>query len=83
MDEDTAAHLKPGGRTINVVVCGDTADEIELAALDEARKFFGPDRQLEVVHDYSVTGMPAHHKLAESGKKYLAPGGVHVRTVES
>jgi hypothetical protein len=82
MDEDTATQAQPRGRTFNARVAGDTAEEIEFAALDEARKFFGPDVQLEVVKDYSVIAMVGGHPLDKDGKKYLAGGGVQVRTIE-
>lgn len=41
-----------GGRQVTVDAYGDSANEIELYALDRAREFFGGDLQLEVVRDY-------------------------------
>jgi hypothetical protein len=73
MSSDTDRDLLPGGRTIGVLVYGDTAEEIELAALDEARAFFGSDIQLRVVRDYGV--MPS----SGPSKKYMA--SVRVETV--
>jgi hypothetical protein len=70
--------VQPAGRTISVVVYGNTADEVELAALDEARGFFGADRRLEVVRDYRVVGTLA---VDGTSKKYRAAASV--RTVES
>jgi hypothetical protein len=77
MDEDITQRQRPAGRILNVTVFGDTADEIELAALDEARTFFGDSRQLEIVPDYKVSGTIPHDG---TDKKYRA--GVNVRTVE-
>ena len=45
--------LRPG-RRIHVLVFGDNASEIELAALDAAREFFGDSPRLRVVPDYLV-----------------------------
>lgn len=42
------------GRLFSGSAVGDTADEIELAALDKARAFFGPDVRLEVVRNYAI-----------------------------
>lgn len=81
MNDDTEARQRAPGRTINVRVGGDTADEIELAALDAARAFFGDDRQLEVVRDYGVISTVPGGPCAD--KKYYAPAGIEVRTVES
>jgi hypothetical protein len=61
------------GRSIEVLAFGDTANELELAALDEARKFFGKDRQLEVVPSYKAF-RPIVAQLVEraDGKAYYA-----------
>jgi len=77
MDEDITQRQQSPGRILNVTVFGDTADEIELAALDEARAFFGGSRQLEIVPDYKVSGTIIHDR---TDKKYRA--GVNVRAVE-
>jgi hypothetical protein len=77
MDEDITQRQQSPGRILNVVVFGDTADEVELAALDEARAFFGDGRQLEIVPDYKVSGTIP---LDGTDKKYRA--AVNVRTVE-
>ena len=78
-DERTGAP----GRILYVEVFGDTADEIELAALDRAREFFGPGPQLAVIPAYRVLGIDrtGSPEAQESGKLYRA--GVDVRTVES
>ncbi len=55
------------GRRIMVDATGDTANEIELAALDEARQVFGEDVKLAVDRDYGVT--PNGNG---NGKKYRA-----------
>ena len=81
MDEDTTQRQKPAGRIFHASVVGDTAEEIELAALDEARGFFGADARLEVAHDYQVSSISAGDQRAATGKKYTA--GVRIRTVES
>ena len=67
---------------MQVFVFGDTADEIELAALDEGRPFFGDSVRLGVVRDYT-----AHRVLPNgtfgvlaAGKRYQA--NVTVRTIE-
>lgn len=81
MNEDTEARQESRGRTINVYVAGNTADEIELAALDEARAVFGADIALEIIRDYAIHGTASSSTLKESVKKYCA--SLKVRTVES
>ena len=81
MNEDTGRRQESPGRVMHVYVWGDTAEEIELAALDKAREFFGPDRQLAVIPDYQVSSIGPHGPFRESGKRYTA--GVRVRTVEA
>jgi len=80
-DVNQGEHTQPAGCVIHTSVCGDTAEEIELAALDDAREFFGPDRRLEVVADYQVTRCNPGTSHAGHGKKFAA--GVRVRTVEA
>jgi len=62
------------GRTMATHVCGDTADEIELAALTEAREVFGPYRLLAVIPSYRIykidASSSARHR--ESGKRFEA-----------
>jgi hypothetical protein len=82
MYEDTDRQTGQPARVIEVIAFGDTADEIELVALDQARAFFGGDRQLEVIRDYKANGIIASIKAeAESGKKYRAE--VRVRAIGS
>lgn len=76
-DRDQEQRTLPGGRILHVTAYGDTADELELYALDEAREFFGTDVRLEVIDDYQVVG--ATHDPAASGKRYCA--GVRVRAL--
>jgi hypothetical protein len=73
---------RPAGREIEVFVFGDNADEIELAALDEARPFFGESVHLTVVPAYRVmTVLPSGSLAAKAnGKKYQST--ITVRTVE-
>lgn len=73
-------HLETPRRIFHTTVCGDTAEEIELAALDAAREFFGPAPRLQVVPDYQVCGVPDNSPHAETGKRYVA--GVRVQTIE-
>lgn len=77
MNEDITQRQQSPGRILNVVVFGDTADEIELAALDEARAFFGGSRQLEIVPDYKVSGT-----IPQDGTDKNYRAAVNVRTVE-
>jgi hypothetical protein len=53
-DNDQDQRVSENGRRIRVTVYGDTADELELAALDEARKFFGEGPLLRIVDDYTA-----------------------------
>jgi hypothetical protein len=77
-DRDQDQHVSADGRILHVTVHGDNANELELAALDEARGFFGPDVHLEVVNDYQVTGTSEFDKDA-NGRKYIA--GMRVRAL--
>ena len=72
MNEDTDRRQESPGRIMHVYVWGDTADEIELAALDKAREFFGPDRQLMVNPGYHVWTIDrsSSPEARESGKRY-------------
>jgi hypothetical protein len=73
---------QPLGRSVSVLVFGDTADEIELAALDEVRPFFGDGVILEVVREWEAfdTSGPVGQMPQAAGKKYYAR--VTVRTIE-
>ena len=78
--------IRPAGRDLSLLVFGDNADEIELAALDKARAFFGDHVHLTVVQGYEVhddgdselNGKPLYPAAAD--KKYRAR--VIVRTIE-
>jgi hypothetical protein len=70
VNDDTQQGERRLGRSIEVLAFGDNADEIELAALDEARKFFGRDIHLEVVRDYRVLDVrPGGALEAKAGGK--------------
>jgi hypothetical protein len=73
---------RPAGREVEVFVFGNTADELELAALDEARPFFGAQVRLAIVPDYRAMTVLVGGSLAAkaAGRKYQAT--VIVRTVE-
>jgi hypothetical protein len=47
--------MKIYGAEYPVLAYGDTADELEAAALADAVKFFGPDRKIGVKPDYRAT----------------------------
>jgi|HubBroStandDraft_2_1064218.scaffolds.fasta_scaffold13008_6 hypothetical protein len=64
------------GRCFRVYVTGDSAAELELAALDKAREFFGTAPQLAVVPDYLATS-------ARTGADKRYGAGVTIRVVES
>ena len=82
MMDDTDRETQPAGRVMRALAFGDTATEVELAALDEARVFFGTDLQLRVVSDYMVFPVLPNEALSEQagGKKYRS--SVLVRVVE-
>ena len=85
--EGTDRETRPAGRSVNVLVFGNSADEIELAALDKARPFFGEHAQLEVVRNWSAgTNADAwanteRYRERAVGKTYSAH--VTVRTIET
>lgn len=59
------------GRSIRVQAFGDTASEVELDALDQAREFFGGDIKLAVVRSYSVSDAK-HWGEKARGKRHAA-----------
>jgi hypothetical protein len=73
-------------RSISVLVFGNNADEIELAALDVARPFFGGGVRLEVVRNWNasanadVWSRVARTREQAADKTYSAH--ITVRTVE-
>jgi hypothetical protein len=70
-----------GTRKVRVRAFGDTADEIELFALDEARRVFGPDVPLAIDRSYLIVRVEAT-SLAPSagGKTYTASVDVRERS---
>lgn len=62
-------HTQPEGRIFHTTVYGDNAAEIEMAALDAAREFFGEGALLQIVDDYQVIGVWNEEGRA-SEKKY-------------
>lgn len=73
-ESDTGQQAGGIGRRISVLAYGDNADEIELSALDQARRFFGDDMRLEVVRDYAVSDAVRVGTLAvqAGGKAFVA-----------
>lgn len=70
MNGDNLAQRTGEGRTMSVLAYGDNAAELEMYALDEARKFFGTELRLEIVQDYKV--VTAGETDASGGKRYRA-----------
>lgn len=58
MSEPQADERLNERRAIAVRVYGANADALEMAALDEARQFFGSDVHLEVARRYTVGSDP-------------------------
>jgi hypothetical protein len=59
-------------RSIRVRAFGDTADEIDFFALDEARAVFGPDAVLVVQRNYIINRVDMAWIPQAGGKKYTA-----------
>jgi hypothetical protein len=83
--DSTDRETRPASRSMSVRVFGNSADEIELSALDEARPFFGEAARLEVARDWHAGDVGSYATLNEyreraTGKKYTA--SVLVRTIE-
>jgi hypothetical protein len=78
MNDDITEQRSPH-RLFETSACGDTETEIELAALDQARGFFGNDKRLEVVRTYSI--LTAENSPLAGGKKHRAT--IWVRVFES
>jgi len=74
MNERTETGNELNGRSISLLAAGDTVDEIEAAALDEARKVFGPDRTLEIVRNYKILDVPDGSGIKDKAgdKRYYA-----------
>ena len=77
MDEATQRQTSDGGRVLQITVYGNSHTELELAALDKAREFFGPDIQLEVIDEYKASRVPSYED--GGGKMYTA--GMTVRAL--
>lgn len=74
MSEETQAGGMMG-RAVQVLVSGDTLDEIELAALDKARSVFGADAHLKVERPYLVRDLDPTGALGQklgTGKAWYA-----------
>ena len=69
MDNELGLGNEVQGRIFCVTVNGDTAGEIEIAALSAAQEFFGDGVPLEVVQDYLVNGTTT---LDQTDKKFRA-----------
>jgi len=76
MNDETRQHERIHGRSLTVLVFGDSATDLEFAALDEARKFFGPGPVLEVSPEWSAGLVPVEPSSGMSmqagGKQYHA-----------
>jgi hypothetical protein len=69
-----------GTRKVRVRAFGDTADEIELFALDEARRVFGPDVPLTIDRSYLIVRVEATSQAPSAGgKAYTASVDVRER----
>lgn len=81
MNEHTEQQDGTLGRSIRILVFGDTADEIELYALDEARRVFGADIPLEIERSYQINPVGSHGPLIPQadGKRYSASVRVRER----
>jgi hypothetical protein len=73
MADSTEHRTESPGRILNVNVFGNTVDEIEMAALDKAREFFGADLRLGL-GDYQTS---ANTTLSAPGKRYMAVVPIH------
>jgi hypothetical protein len=70
-----------GTRKIRVRAFGDTADEIELSALDEARRVFGPDVPLAIERSYLIVRVENTSQAPNAGgKAYTASVDVRERS---
>lgn len=74
MDENITQDEALQRRCITLHAFGDNADAIEMDALDEARRAFGPDVALEVVRNYVMSLVEPGSALAAraGGKRYRA-----------
>jgi hypothetical protein len=75
MSEDTGQVSQPQQRSVKVTAYGDTMAGIEMAALDQAREFFGDGWRLRVEPDYAACPVPSWGRAdiaAAAGKRYMA-----------
>jgi hypothetical protein len=75
-DTDRSQRQESPGRIFHATAYGDTADEMEMYALDKARAFFGSAFRLEIVPDYQVCRA---NPRDGTGKSYVA--GMRIRTI--
>jgi hypothetical protein len=62
-------------RSFRAKVFGNTPEELEMAALDAAREFFGPEPHLEVAQTYQAfkpLSRDSQNTAAMLGKTYMA-----------
>lgn len=52
--DDISTDRQQSGRALMADANGDTLDELETNALDQAREIFGPDARLEFKRNYNV-----------------------------
>lgn len=71
-------HTQPKGRTFTAKAYGDTPEELEFTALEQAQEFFWEGEPLQIINDYNAIGASSANELAK-GKKYFAL--VRVRAV--
>jgi hypothetical protein len=77
---DTSQSGVFGTRKVRVRAFGDTADEIDLFALDEARRVFGPDVPLAIDHSYLIVPVENTSQGGKAGgKAYTASVDVRER----
>lgn len=69
-DRDTEQGTQ--GRAVRISAFGKDMPSLEMAALDGAREFFGPEMRLEVIPDYEAS----HIGSAPPEKRFWAMVGV-------
>jgi hypothetical protein len=74
MTEDTGRLAQPQQRSVNVQAFGDTMAEIEMAALDKAREYFGEGWRMRIEPSYRAHTVGEHdpNRVAAAGKAYQA-----------
>jgi hypothetical protein len=73
-DDITGTEAHATGRSIQVLAFGDNPEELELDAIDKARKFFGGSVRLEVERSYRVDAVLPGGALEKDagGKNWFA-----------